>query len=260
MPTRSRPFASKLAAAAFALLVLGGGVFATRASSSTPAMERELRAAYPRTPLPATSFAGVDIDKLAIGGYRLLAREDHPVDDGAIILSYGDADVRVVVELAVARDAESARRFVDVRLHAISTVLPAATDPLLGDYAFARDGVVVGAAGNVGWVVRALEGATTGAADVVHALRALAVPGAPSFPSASIALPATFGAKDGADVQITPAPSSAHVKLRAEGAYLAHGKTTPRLKPFKPGAVTVVATVTDDLGRVTELRASATAL
>lgn len=270
MSTRSRPFVRRAlslavaasALAAFALLAI------PRASSSEPALEPELRATYPRTELPAGSLAGIDLDGLVLPGLRLAAREDHAVDDGGVVLSYVDAagTVRAVITIAVAPDAAAARRFVDVALHGIASPLPAA-DPSLGDFAFADDGgrgdaIVVGASTNVAFIVRALrEGGAAGlpsARDVVLALKGRAVEGAPSFPVVDVRLPSVVDAKTGADLRVTTV-AGAKPKLRAEGAYVAHGKGAPRLKPFAPGPVAVIATVADALGRVTEARAIAVA-
>ena len=63
--------------------------------------------------------------------------------------------------------------------------------------------------------------------------------------------------RTGGEVRVT---SAAKFKLRAEGGYVAHGKGTPVLKAFAAGSVTVVATMVDELGRVSEARATTTSL
>jgi hypothetical protein len=255
MPTKSRPFAKTIALASVAALV-GLGVFVSRASSSEPPLEREFKAAYPATPEVSGSLAGIRLDALSFGGLRLFEREDLTVEAGGSTLSYGDSDVRLVIEVAVAHDSKAARRFVDMKLHGISSALPAATDPAFGDYAFGDgDAIVVGAAQNVAWVVRSLPGSPIKARDAVAELRSKSVVGAPAFPTATISLP-TDVPHAGAELRVT---TSAKFKLRAEGGYVAHGKGAPILKPFKPGPVTAIATVVDELGRVSEIRATATA-
>jgi hypothetical protein len=255
MATKSRPFAKTIALASVAAL-LGVAVFVTRASSSEPPLEREFKAAYPHTPEVSGATAGVRIDALAFAGLRLLDREDLPVESGGISLSYGDTDVRLAIELAVAHDSKAARAFVDMKLHGISTALPAKADPAFGDYAFGDgDYIVVGASQNVAWVVRSLPGSGVKARDAVAELRAKSVAGAPVFPTATLTVPSDMP-HAGGELRIV---TTAKYKLRAEGGYVAHGKSAPILKPFKPGPVTAIATLTDDLGRVTEIRAVTTA-
>lgn len=254
MSTKQRRFAERVSA--FALVAIAAGaLFAARASSSTPALEREFRATYPQLSVPAGSFAGVAIDKLAVPGLRLAAREDHTVDEGGVVLSYGDpaGEIRVVVKLAVARDAAAARHFVDVELHAIQATLPRASDPSFGDHAFADDGgrgdsLVVGAAANVAWVVHSDRPTAPSAADIVHSLRALAVEGVPSFPAPTVTLPSEVPLA-GAAFRVVAA-SGLTPRLRAEGAYVAHGKSAPVVRPFGPGPIAVIATAVDELGRV----------
>jgi hypothetical protein len=255
MPISKPPFVRLVGlASVFALASIG--VFVSRASSSTSPMERDVLAAYPHTPEVSGSLSGVRVDELALSGLRVVAREDHPVEEGGIVLSFGDPAVKVVVELAVARDAAAARRFVDARLHDVATQLAAATDPAFGDYAFGDgDSIVIGAAHNVAWVVRALEGSPVRAREVITELRAKSVAGAPSFPTATVTLQAEVPLS-GAELRVT---SAAKYKVRAEGAYVAHGKTAPLVKPFGRGPVTLIATVVDDLGRVSEVRATAEA-
>jgi hypothetical protein len=261
MPTKSRRFA-ELATA----LVLGGVIFAsTRASSSPAPLEREFRAEYPRTPVTGSQLAGVALDKLAFPGLRLVEREDHTVDDGGVVLSFADANdhVRVVATVAVAATEEAARKFVDVALHGVQVTLPRAVDPLMGDYAFADDGgrgeaLVVAASGNVAWIARVDRDAPAvpRASEVINALHGLAVPGAPSLPVVTLSLPSEV--RTSATIAVT-APAGLTPKLRAEGAYIAHGKSAPFVRPFAPGPIAVAATVVDDLGRVGVARVTSTA-
>lgn len=255
MSIKLRPFVS-----AAALAVIGVAIVASRASSSTPA-DTDFHKTYPRTPVAAGVFAGVSIDKLAFPGLKLTDREDHTPEEGGIVLAYSDGgnQVRVVIKIAVATDAAKAREFVDVELHGVQRILPAAVDPAFGDYAFADDSgrgdaFVVGARGNVAWSVRADRDAPAvpRASEVMTTLRANAVAGAPAFPTVHVSLPAEVQLGGAAiSVSSTLAP-----KLRAEGAYVAAGA---RLRPFGPGPVAVIAQVTDDLGRVSTARASAIA-
>lgn len=264
MPTRSRRFAERLGLAA--ALLLGGAVFvSTRASSSPVPLEPEFRAEYPRTPLTGSQLAGVAVDKLALPGLRLAEREDRSVDDGGIVLSYADANghVRVVVTVAVAQTEEAARRFVDVVLHGVQATLPRAVDPAMGDYAFADDAgrgdaLVVASAGNVAWSARVdREAPTPRASEVIASLRALAVVGAPKYPTIALSLP-TEVRMGGAPITLTT-PASARTAVRAEGAYIAHGKGSPIIRPFGPGPIAVIATVVDDLARVTTVRTTSIA-
>ncbi|MGZ3418197.1 MAG: hypothetical protein ACXVEF_15620 [Polyangiales bacterium] len=235
---------------------MGLGLFVSRASSSPTPLEREFQAAYPHTPEVSGSFAGIRLDALSFAGLRLLEREDLTVEAGGTTLAYGDTQVRLVIEVAIAHDSKAARGFVDMKLHGISRQLPASTDPSFGDYAFGDgDSIVVGAAQNVAWVVRSLDGSPIKARDAIAELRAKTVVGAPVFPTATITLPTDIP-HAGGDVRIT---TTAKFKLRAEGGYVAHGKGSPILKPFKAGPVTLVATLVDDLGRVSEARATTTA-
>lgn len=264
MQTRSRRFAERIAVAA--TLLLGAAVFvSTRASSSPVPLEPEFRAEYPRTPVSGSQLAGVAIDKLTLPGLHLAEREDRTVEDGGIVLSFADGNghVRVVVTVAVAPTEEAARKFVDVVLHGVQATLPRAIDPTMGDYAFADDGgrgeaLVVASAGNVAWSARVdREAAAPRASEVIAAVRALAIVGAPSFPTATLSIP-TEVRMGGAPIAFT-APAGLRTAVRAEGAYVAHGKGSPIVRPFGPGPIAVVATVVDDLARVTTVRTVATA-
>jgi hypothetical protein len=228
-------------------------------------LEPEFRAEYPRTPVIGSQLAGVEIDKLALPGLRLVEREDRNVEDGGVVLSFADLNghVRVVVTLAVAPTEEDARKFVDVSLHGVQVTLPRAIDPAMGDYAFADDGgrgeaLVIASSGNVAWSARVdREAETPRASEVIAALRALAVPGTPSFPAITLSLPSVVH-MSGAPIAISVSAGQSP-KLRAEGAYVAHGKGSPIVRPFGPGPIAVAATVADDLGRVTTTRAISTA-
>ncbi len=256
MSTKARRFVS---VAFLGGALLGAALLGSRASSSTPA-DTDFHKTYPRTPGASGAFAGVALDKLSFPGLTLTDREDHTVDEGGIVLAYSQGnDVRLVVKVAVAPDSARARDFVDVELHGVQSVLPAAVDPAFGDYAFADDGgrgdaFAVGALGNIAWSVRVDRDAPSmpRASTVMAALRANAVPGAPTYPTVHVSLPNEVRVS-GADITVS---SSLTAKLRAEGAYVAVG---PRLRPFGPGPVSVVAQVVDDLGRVASARASATA-
>lgn len=235
------------------LALAGAMLFGSRASSSTPA-DTEFRASYPRTPLVSGSFAGVAIDKLVFPGLTLKEREDYTVEEGGINLAYASGnEVGLVVRIAVAPNSAAARAFVDVELHAVQTVLPSA--PAYGDYAFGDgESLIIGALGNVAWSVRAnrsLAGVPR-ASDVMTLLQASTVPGAPVYPTVAVSLPSEVQV-GGADITVTSALTP---RLRAEGAYVASG---PRLRPFGPGAVAVVAQVVDSLGRVSVARATSIA-
>jgi hypothetical protein len=264
MSTKPRRFAERVSAWALCALA-AGALLATRARSSDKPMEPAFGAAYPHAPVPGGAYAGVALDKLELPGLRLAFRENHAVDEGGVVLSYADqgGEVRAVVKLAVARDAASARRFVDVELHGVQVTLPRAIDAAFGDHAFADDGgrgsaLVVGAKANVAFAVHVDRDASSAsrASDVVRGLLALLVEGAPSFPSVSLALPPRVPVS-GARLQVAAAGLTP--QLRADGGYVAHGKAGFTLKPFHAGPVAVIATVVDELGRVTEQRAEALA-
>ena len=266
---RSNSARLALAGVAFLGLAFAIGKRATSAPVGPGAPgEAGFRAMYPAGPVAAsTTFAGVDLAKLdtslSAAGLRLGSREDHVVDDGGVVLPYLDAagDVRLLVKIAVARDSAAARRFADAELHAVQLVLSKATDPALGDHVFADDAgrgeaIVVGAAGNVGFLVHVRAGATAAprASVVASALRSAAVEGVLTSPTATVSLPSVVPLA-GAPFTVTPG-AGATLHLRAEGAYVAKGRL---LRPFAAGPVTLVATVADDLGRVAEVRTSAVA-
>lgn len=264
MSTRSRRFVSVLA---LGLLVGAAGLLGRRAVSAPvpgAAGEAAFRAIYPAAAPVSGAFAGVDLSKVAVPGLRLTARDVHSVDEGGISLSYSDlaGEVRAVIKIAVARDAAAALRFVDQELHGIQAILVKAVDPALGDHVFADDagrgdGTIVGSVANVAYAVHVMRDAASTlprAAVVASGLRAAVVEGAPSFPTATVALPSTIPLA-GAPFGLTVAPEL-ELRLRAEGGYVAKGRV---LRPFQAGPVTLVVTLTDELGRVSELRFPATA-
>ena len=252
-----------------AVLLVGGSVAV--AAPSTPSAQAKLdadfRAAYPMTAPPSTTLlAGVELGKLIIPTLRVHAREEHAydgTDDRGIRISYADpaGSVRVLVHLTVAPSAAAARAVVDAELHGVSTLLPAAIDPKLGDIAFADDGgkgtnYVIGAHANVAYsvdVVDSAPGLPTAAA-VSAQLRTLMPAGSPTFPSATVTLPSVVDLKKGGDVRIT-VPGGEKFRIRADGAYVAHGAAGPVVRPFAAGPIAVYATVVDDLGRVTVAKA-----
>ena len=252
-----------------AFLVAGGMAIAAPSSKSkTPTIDADFRAAYPMTAPPATgAIAGVDLARLSIPGLRQTARDDRTADDGGIVVSWADTagEVRVLVHIAVASDSSTARQALDTELHGISVALPKATDNSLGDLAWADDAgkgtaLVVATQANVAYSVHVLSpmAGVPSAAAIATQLRSLMVPGVPSFPSATVTLPATLDAKKGGDVRIT-VPGGFPYQVRADGGYLAHGSSGSIVRPFGPGTVTVYATVVDDLARVTVAKGTAIA-
>lgn len=260
---------------------LGGGAWAVRPRAVGPrALPDAFKAAYPAATAPAgaggvgagASFAGVELARLGAAfqafGLHETARDAYAPDDGGLVLSFSDpaGDVRAVVTLAVADTSDAARSFVTGRLLGVSTGLPAAADPALGDIAYADggrgDGIVVGARGNVGYSVRVLpddNGRTVApASQLARAVIAALVAGTPAAWGATLGLPAAVSATDGSPVRVA-APAGATPLLSAEGAYVAHGSTGPVLRPFGPGPVAVTATVVDGLGRVSVTRAASVA-
>ncbi len=239
-----------------------------KATSAPVPGEAEFRAMYPAGPaVTSTTFAGVDLAKLdtslSASGLRLGSREDHTVDDGGVVLPYLDAtgEVRLLLKIAVARDAAAARRFVDTELHGIQLVLSRAVDPSLGDQVFA-DGAgrgewtVVGAAANVAYAIHLRAGASKmpRASEIATTLRGVVVEGVLTAPTATVSLPSIVPLT-GAPFTVTPSNGAA-LQLRAEGAYVAKGRV---LRPFAAGPVTLIVTVADELGRVSEIRSSAVA-
>ena len=147
MPTRKRPFskASKTLLASVALLASGIAVAAPLLSPSVSGMRDDpVKTGYPMTAPPSTTdLAGVDLASFVIPtneGRLTLAEKIE--DDGGLVLTFVSAhgEVRAVVRLAVTKDASDARKFLDHQLHGIARILPKATDPALGDVAFADDG------------------------------------------------------------------------------------------------------------------------
>lgn len=234
------------------VLFAAGVVLYGRAQSSVPA-ETDFRRTYPTTPPISGSFAGVALDKLVFPGLTLRDREDNTVSDGGIQLAYAPGnEVGLVLRVAVAPTTQAARAWVDVELHGVQTILAPA--PAYGDYAFGDgESLIVSALGNVAYSIRAnrdLAGVPR-ASDVASIVRANVVAGSPSYPSVSVTLPNEV--RGTGDITVISAFTP---KLRAEGGYVAVG---PRLKPFGPGPVAVIAEVTDDLGRVSLARATSIA-
>ncbi|GAC1582131.1 MAG: hypothetical protein NVS3B20_12810 [Polyangiales bacterium] len=257
-------------AAGFVLAWSASSIAAPPADSTAP-IDAQFHAAYPMTaPVSPIPLAGVELAKLTIAGLRLHARQDRTVDDQGIELCFVDSndDVRVVVRVAVSPDAKAARRFVEIELHGISTSIPAARDTNLGDVAFADDhgsgtSLVVASLANIAYTARVLDGSSGAprvptAAAIATQLRALMVVGAPVFPAAEVVLPTIIDAKKGAQIRVVVPAGNAY-KLTADGAYVARGNGGPVVRPFAAGAVTVHATVVDELGRVTVASKSAVA-
>ena len=251
-----------------ALFLVGGGIaVAAPSSTTTPSaaakLDADFHAAYPMTaPVSTTLFAGVELGKLTIPTLRVHAREEHAhdgTDDRGIRISFADpaGNVRLLVHVTVAPTPAAARSVVDAELHGVSTLMPPALDPKLGDVAFADDGgkgtnYVIGAHANVAYSVDMVDAAPglPSAAAVAAQLRTLMPSGAPSFPTATVTLPSVVDVKKGGDVRVT-VPGGEKFRLRADGAYVAHGTTGPIVRPFAAGPIAVYATVVDDLGRVT---------
>ena len=268
--TNSRQSATRQLYVAAAFLVLGGVAVAAPSTSGTKSpgaatIDADFRAAYPMTAPPsASTLAGVELGKLAIPGLRKTAADERAADDGGLVWSYSDmtGKVAVLVHVAVTPDTATARQLLDIELHGISTLVPKAIDPALGDLAFADDGgkgtsLVIATRANVEYsvdVVSDAPGIPTAAA-IAGQIGTLMVAGTPIFPSATVTLPPTIDAKKGDDVRIS-VPGAQPYKVRADGGYMAHGTAWPIIRPFGPGPVTVYATVVDDLARVTIARAT----
>ena len=112
----------------------GAALAATLVLAGAPASADE--AAVQRLVSSAPSkalYAGVAIDKLAIPGLHVRTRDDHAPERGGIMLAFADdqGDVRVVVRLAVAKDAAGARSFAQTIVRGVSGVLdPSAIDEI----------------------------------------------------------------------------------------------------------------------------------
>jgi hypothetical protein len=203
-------------------------------------------------PRPA-SVAGVKLEGFHIPGLHLVAREDHPVEEGGVTLSYADAEgeVRAVVRVAVAADHLGARRFVEREQSAISTYLAEKSGAEYGDPAFidANASLIIAAVANLGYSVRLTAPLHATGSAIAAELRARIVAGVPSFPVPAVSVPAEADAKEGARVRVDPRPGT-QVRLRAEGAWVQAHPDGPVLRPFAPGKVEVIAIAVDALGRV----------
>lgn len=269
MSTRRRPSASGILGAIALVAALSSAALAGPPSS--PVADPGFRVAYPMTaPTSVSSMAGVELAALHVDGMHLAFRQDEPLDEGGVSLSFADLsnEVRAVIRVVVTRDATTARRLLDRELHGIARILPEMTPTALGDLVYGDEGrgdvVVAATVANVLYVVRAIpEGnasitvptAATIAADVRAAMRA----GTPIFPTPSVSLPKTIAWKSGGEITVATGAGQTP-KLRGEGAYVSRGPSAPLLRPFAKGPVAVVALVVDELGRVGTARAESIAL
>ena len=263
MPTRKRPF-SKASKTIVAVALLAAGVAVASPLFSSPSKgDDPVKTGYSLTAPPSTTaLAGVDLASFVIPGLALAEKIE---DDGGLALTYRSAhgDVRAVVRLGVSKDATEARAFLDHQLHGIARILPKASDPAFGDLAYADEGnatIVVATIANIAYDVRAIENTNDptvvpNAGAIAKILRASMRPGAPTFPTPTIALPAEISVKDGGEITIGGV-SGQMPKLRAENAYVAKGSKGPLVRPFGPGAVTVTAVIVDELGRVGTAKAT----
>lgn len=250
---------------AASLLLAGGQAMAAPGSDShaaTPTLASEFHAAYPATaPSSSVLLAGVDLKRFAVPGLKESARSEQAAVDGGLVLSLSDAAgvVRALIHVAVLPDSAAARRAMDVELHGVSTQLASAADAGLGDLAWADDdgkgtALVIATQANIAYSVNIVVPSANlpTAAAIATLLRRSMPVGAPAFPAVSVTLPAAIDAKakGGAPVQVS-VPGGHAYHLRAEGGYIARGATGPTVRPLGPGAVTVYATVVDELARVT---------
>lgn len=252
-------------AGAGGLLAADAALAGSRSEPAPGNVDTAFRTSYPASTRPARSpVAGVELAKLVLPGLQLSARSEHAAADGGIVLSFAEraGAVRVLVHLAVFADAEAARQEVDAELHGVASQLVPALDATLGEVAWADDGgkgaaMVVAAQSNLAYSVNVLEtvpGLSAGA--IAGLVRAATVAGVPTFPAATVEIPAALDSQKGGNVRLT-VPSGATYTLRADGGYIAKGAAGPVVHPFHPGPVTVYATVVDRLGRVTVATAAA---
>lgn len=217
--------------------------------------EAALHASYPQlqsAPASATSYAGVAIDRVAVPGLHLQSRDDQTLERGGVTLAFADDQelVRTTVQIAVAPDGAAARAFALGYLRGVSGVLdPSAADEIA--YSDGSDRALVAVHGNVAYVVSGPKSASVGAT-IKRAITA----GAPSFPVVRVALPSSF--EGSAPISVTTS-GGAKYRLRATGGYVARGSERVSVRAFAPGPVTVIATASDALGRVSEARAAAVA-
>jgi hypothetical protein len=242
-------------------VVLCGGVTTESAAHAqkSRAIDTAFRAAYPSSAPVTTQLAGVALGRFAIAGLQQYARSEHAPEEGGIALSFADSSgqVRVLVRVAVCADSAAARRVLDAELHGVSSQLARVSDTPLGDAAWADaagkgTSLVLATQGNIAYAVDVTSPAPgiATAATIAAALRATMAPGVPVFPAVSVRFAATLDAKRGGEV-LVEVPGGHPYKLRADGAYVARGASGPLVRPFHAGAITVYATVVDDLARVT---------
>lgn len=243
-------------------LAIGTLLAGSPASAAPPSLDSAFHAAYPATaPSSTVLLAGVELKRLAtLPGLQVSARSERLASDGGVLLSLADGTgrVRMMVHIAVLPDAAAARRVLDAELHGVSTQLASAADPALGDLAWADDGgkgtsLVIATQANIAYSVNIVDPlpATPTAAAVAALLRKAMPVGAPAFPAATVTLPASIDAKARGGGLIQVAAAGRPYSLRADGGYVASGPNGSVVRPLAPGAVTVYATVVDELARVT---------
>lgn len=235
-------------------LVALGCLLLPASAHAQSAGDAPLRATYPQlaSAPSAAVYAGVALDRVTLPGLHLRSRDDQTLESGGVTLAFADdqENVQTTVQVAVAPDAAGARSFALGYLRGVSGVLdPSAADEIA--YADGSDRTLVAVHGNVAYVVSGPK-ATSAAAIVKRAITA----GAPSFPVVRVALPTSF--EGSAPIGVTTS-GGAKYRLRATGAYVARGSDRTSVRAFGPGPVTVIATASDALGRVSEARATAVA-
>jgi hypothetical protein len=226
-------------------VALAAVLFAASTAQADESAVVRLTAAAPSK----TLVAGVTVDRVTIAGLHVKTREDRAPEHGGITLAYADDqnEVRVVVRLAVASDANGARAFAERVMRGVAGTLDAST---ADEIAFASgDGFVVAVHGNVAYAIDVL-GGTTNALDVAETMKRAIALGAPSFTRATIVVAPSIE-RSGAPIAVS-VPAGATYKLRASGAYLSRVRDRAVVHPFEAGAVEVTAIVSDALGRVTE--------
>ncbi len=235
--------------------------FALAGASAPEARADEAPGWVVPTPSSALS-AGVRLDHVAPPGLALHARDDRAAAEGGVTLSFvdgasgaGPKRVRVIVRLAVTPDAAGAKAFLERTLRGVSGALsPSDADEVA--FVDSSDRVVVAAHGNVAYTVEVSEGSLASARTIAASVRRAFVAGTPAFPRATVTLPPVV--ERAAPIAVT-VPAGARHRLSATGGYVARGESGPVLRPFAKGPVAVSAIVSDELGRVTEVRATALA-
>jgi hypothetical protein len=240
-------------------------LLAAAAPSRADADEAAVKALASSAAAPAgATYAGVAIDRIVLPGLHVRTRDDHTPEHGGVTLAYADdqGQVRVVVRLAVARDAGAAKAFAQTILRGVSGTLVASAPDAAGTVAFTEgtDRLVVAARGNVAWDVEVVgtPPVSDQASAVSDVVKAALVAGAPTFPRPTITLAPAVDRRAGAPVAVAT-PRGATFRLHATGAYVAHGREGMVLRPFAAGPIEVTAVVADALGRVTETTAKTTA-